>query len=83
MRLEEMEKYYMQWGIFIFKQNDKQDRRKTFYKIKYPVFADGKEIPVSNNEYIVKKPSDVQKYIDSLLRNQKYKEQCEQWLKNN
>lgn len=84
MTVEQMKKHYIQWGIFVFEQYDKNDGRKRFYQVRYPVFEEGKEIPVSDKIYLCKTPSDVKRFIDKvLLINPKFKKQCEDWIKNN
>ena len=84
MTIEETMRYYSKkYGVLIYVQYDPKDGRKKYYKINYPVFEDGEELPVSNKDYLVKTLAEVKKYIDSvLLSNEKYKKQCEQWIAN-
>lgn len=55
--------------------------RKIFYKVRIPIFTEGKEIPTGYKDTIVKTPAEVKRIADKMWEDDKYRLNASNWLR--
>ena len=82
MTLANIEDYCKRNGVLIYEKYDEADKRKRYYEMLIPVFAEGQLIPVSNERYAVKRPKDCYEHMKKLLEDDKFRANTAAWVRS-
>ena len=55
--------------------------RRIYYKVKIPIFTEGKEIPTGNRDKIVENIKEVKKIVDEVWNDEEYRLKASNWLR--
>lgn len=65
-------------GLCVYEQ---YEGRKVYYKVRVPVFTDGKEIPTGYNDEIVRNIKEVRCITERVWEDDKYRLRASNWLR--
>lgn len=80
MKLADIKRYCSRYGVQIEVKQDEKDRRKRYYRMYIPVYRDGQTEPIRMREYLVVKPSDCVRYMDTLLADEEFRAASVRWV---
>lgn len=65
-------------GLCVYEQ---YEGRKVYYKVRIPVFTDGKEIPTSYRDELVQNIKEVKKITEKMWEDDEYRLKASNWIR--